>query len=101
MPEPQEEPLDLSELARNCGALHETQDVQLRVACDTRAPVRGDRLLLSRVVHNLLVNAFEASPSQGVVELETASTGARRGWRCATAGPVSTPRSPHGCSSRT
>jgi nitrogen fixation/metabolism regulation signal transduction histidine kinase len=75
MPEPQEEPLDLSELARNCGALHETQDVALRVACDTPVPVRGDRLLLSRVVHNLLVNACEASPPQGVVELETGRDG--------------------------
>jgi nitrogen fixation/metabolism regulation signal transduction histidine kinase len=71
MPEPREEPLDLSELARNCGALHEVQDVELRVACDDALPVVGDRLLLSRVVHNLLVNACEASPPRGVVELET------------------------------
>src|SRR5262249_25428679 len=71
MPEPREEPLDLSELARACGALHEPQDIELHVACDTPLPVRGDRLLLSRVLHNLLVNACEASPKRGVVELET------------------------------
>ena len=75
MPEPSEESLDLSELARNCGALHEVQDVVLRVACDAPLAVRGDRLMLSRVVHNLLVNACEASPPHGVVELETGRDG--------------------------
>ena len=74
MPEPQEEALDLSEIARNCGALHETQDVVLRVAADVPVPVRGDRLMLSRVLHNLLVNACEASPPRGVVEMETGRT---------------------------
>jgi nitrogen fixation/metabolism regulation signal transduction histidine kinase len=75
MPEPQEEPLDLSELARSCGALHEVQDVVLRIAADAPLPVRGDRLMLSRVVHNLLVNACEASPPRGIVELETGRDG--------------------------
>jgi len=75
MPEPQEEPLDLSELARSCGALHEVQDVELRLAADAPLPVRGDRLMLSRVVHNLLVNACEASPPRGIVELETGRDG--------------------------
>jgi len=79
MPEPQEEPLDLSELARNCGALHEVQDVELRVTCDAALPVMGDRLMLSRVVHNLLVNACEASPPGGVVELATGRDG-REAW---------------------
>ena len=75
MPEPQEEPLDLSELARSCGALHEVQDVVLRIAADAPLAVRGDRLMLSRVVHNLLVNACEASPPRGIVELETGRDG--------------------------
>ena len=75
MPEPREEPLDLSELARNCGALHEPQNIVLRVACSAALPVLGDRLLLSRVVHNLLVNACEASPPHGTVELETGRDG--------------------------
>jgi len=75
MPEPREEPLDLSELARSCGALHEVSDVDLRVSCAAPLPVRGDRLMLSRVVHNLLVNACEASPSRGIVELQTGRNG--------------------------
>jgi len=32
-------------------------------------------LMLSRVVHNLLVNACEASPPRGIVELETGRDG--------------------------
>ena len=38
--------------------------------------MRGDRLLLSRALHNLLVNAIEASPAGGGVELETGRDGA-------------------------
>jgi len=75
MPEPRDEPVDLSELARACSALHEPQGVTLRVACDAPLPVRGDRLLLSRALHNLLVNAVEASPGSGIVELESGQDG--------------------------
>ncbi len=77
MPEPHEEPLDLSELARACGALHEPRGLTLRIDCDPPLPVRGDRLLLSRALHNLLVNAIEASPAGGVVELESGRDGAQ------------------------
>jgi len=75
MPEPREEPLDLSEVARACGALHEPQQVTLSVSCGVPLPVRGDRLLLSRALHNLLVNACEASPPGGRVELESGRDG--------------------------
>jgi nitrogen fixation/metabolism regulation signal transduction histidine kinase len=75
MPEPREEPLDLAELARACGALHEPQGFSLSVHCDAPLPVRADRLLLSRALHNLLVNAIEASPANGVVELESGRDG--------------------------
>src|SRR5262245_7562348 len=74
MPEPRHERLDLSELARGCGALHEPERVALKVACDTPLPVRGDRLLLSRVVHNLLVNAIEASDAGREIELVSGAT---------------------------
>ena len=40
-------------------------------------PVRGDSLLLSRAIHNLLVNASEASPRGGRVELRTFAAGDR------------------------
>ncbi len=75
MPEVREEPLDLSELARACGALHEPQGLTLRIDCESPLPVRGDRLLLSRALHNLLVNAIEASPAGGLVELESGRDG--------------------------
>jgi signal transduction histidine kinase len=52
--------------------------------------VRGDRLLLSRALHSLLVNAIEASPAGGVVEVETGATACRLGSRCATAARGST-----------
>jgi len=71
MPEAREEPLDLSELARACAALHEPDRVALRVRCETPLPVRGDRLLLSRALHNLLLNAIEASPAGAEVDLES------------------------------
>jgi nitrogen fixation/metabolism regulation signal transduction histidine kinase len=76
MPEPREEPLDLSEVARACGALHEPHGLTLGIHCDAPLPVRGDRLLLSRALHNLLVNAIEASPAGGRVEVETGRDGA-------------------------
>jgi nitrogen fixation/metabolism regulation signal transduction histidine kinase len=76
MPEPREEALDFSEIARAAGALHEPAGLTLRIACDLPLPVRGDRLLLSRAVHNLLVNAIEASPSGGELELVSGRDGA-------------------------
>lgn len=79
MPEPREEPLDLSAVAAASSALHEPKDITLVVRCDTPLPVRGDRLLLTRALHNLLVNAFESSPAGSTVELETGRSG-RDAW---------------------
>jgi nitrogen fixation/metabolism regulation signal transduction histidine kinase len=76
LPEPRFEPLDLSGIARAAAALHEPEGLTLNVACAADVPVRGDRLLLSRAVHNLLLNACEASPPGGTVELRTGSEGA-------------------------
>jgi nitrogen fixation/metabolism regulation signal transduction histidine kinase len=76
LPEPRHEPLDLAEVARSAAALHEPGHLTLQVACDRPAPVRGDRLLLSRAVHNLLLNACEASPEGGTVELRVETAGA-------------------------
>ncbi len=77
MPEPRHEPLDVSELARAASALHEPEGVTLHVSCDDALPVRGDRLLLSRALHNLLVNAIEASPRGAVVELASGADGSQ------------------------
>ena len=76
LPEPRHEPLDLAEVARSAAALHEPGHVALQVDCERPAPVRGDRLLLSRAVHNLLLNACEASPEGGTVELRVETAGA-------------------------
>jgi nitrogen fixation/metabolism regulation signal transduction histidine kinase len=75
MPVPRHEPLDLAELARGCAALHEPERVSLRVACGSPLPVVGDRLLLSRALHNLLLNAIEASAEDGEVELVSGAAG--------------------------
>jgi nitrogen fixation/metabolism regulation signal transduction histidine kinase len=71
LPDPHIEPLDLAEVTRNAAALHEHEGVRVEVHADGRLPVRGDSLLLSRAIHNLLLNACEASPPGGVVEVHT------------------------------
>ena len=76
LPEPRHEPLDLAEVARAAAALHEPGNVTLEIHCASPAPVQGDRLLLSRAVHNLLLNACEASPEGGTVELRVETAGA-------------------------
>lgn len=75
LPEPRDEALDLSEVARAASALHEPQAITLQVTCEAAMPVRGDRLLLTRALHNLLVNAFEASPAGSTVELVSGQNG--------------------------
>lgn len=65
LPEPHLEPLDLAEVARAAAALEPEAKVQIH-ATDGVARVRGDRLLLSRAVHNLLRNAWEAAPRTAV-----------------------------------
>ncbi|MFM8560450.1 MAG: sensor histidine kinase, partial [bacterium] len=71
MPEPREEALDLAALVRAATALHETAPVARTVRAEGTLTVRGDGLLLSRALHNLVVNACEASAPGGPVEVET------------------------------
>ena len=71
LPEPRAEALDLAGLARSAGALHENGRVAVHVEAASPLPVRGDALSLSRALHNLIVNACEASPDDGVVEVVT------------------------------
>ncbi len=79
LPEPRFETLELGELARAAMALHEPEHVRLRFVSEAAAPVRGDRLLLSRALHNLLLNACEASPPGSEVEVRTGRAGGE-GW---------------------
>ncbi len=71
LPDPRHDPLDLSELARAAVALHEPENVRMSIAANVPLPVHGDRLLLSRALHNLIVNAIEASPAGATVEVLT------------------------------
>jgi nitrogen fixation/metabolism regulation signal transduction histidine kinase len=69
LPEPRFEALDLAELARM--AARPVGDVPVEHAGDRSVPIVGDHLLLSRAIHNLVINACEASPPGAIVEVRT------------------------------
>lgn len=71
LPEPRHERFDLAALARSAAALHEPEHATIQVHGDGPHEVIGDRLLLSRAVHNLVLNACEASPPGAIVEVRT------------------------------
>ena len=73
LPEPRFERLDLAEVVSAAAALHEDRAVRAVVAPGTRLPVRGDRLLLSRAIHNLILNAREAGAPGGEVEVRASA----------------------------
>jgi nitrogen fixation/metabolism regulation signal transduction histidine kinase len=76
LPEPQFERVDLAELVETASRLSPTP-VHVSSPSSGLALVRGDRLLLSRAVHNLLLNACEASPPGAEVETRTIVRGDR------------------------
>ncbi len=77
LPEPRFESLDLATVVAEAARLHEPEGRRVVLApAAGPLPVSGDRLLLSRAVHNLLLNACEASPDGGAVEVRTAREGA-------------------------
>jgi nitrogen fixation/metabolism regulation signal transduction histidine kinase len=71
LPEPRFESLDLAELAR--AAARPVGNVRIEHAGEGPIPIVGDHLLLSRAVHNLVINACEASPSGASVEVVTSA----------------------------
>jgi nitrogen fixation/metabolism regulation signal transduction histidine kinase len=75
LPEPRLEAVDLAEIARAAAALHAPDLVQVE-AEGGALPVRADRLLLSRVLHNLVLNAREASADGAPVVVRALRTGA-------------------------
>ncbi|NOT33642.1 MAG: HAMP domain-containing protein [Candidatus Eisenbacteria bacterium] len=77
LPEPRHEPLDLADVVRSAVRLHEPEGVQVELDATREVPVLGDRLLLSRAIHNLILNACEASPRGGTVEVQVHATGER------------------------
>ena len=74
LPEPHLETLDLAELTRT---VIESDREGPVVAFDAPHPVcvRGDRLLLTRAIHNLVLNAREAEPAHGPVEIALTDDG--------------------------
>jgi nitrogen fixation/metabolism regulation signal transduction histidine kinase len=77
LPDPRIEPLDLADVARAAAALHGGGLAAVRVESPERCPVRGDRLLLSRALHNLILNACEASPPGTTVEVRVRAADGR------------------------
>jgi nitrogen fixation/metabolism regulation signal transduction histidine kinase len=70
LPDPRPEPLDLGDVVRSAVSLHEHEGVTVDVHCQRALPVLADPLLLSRAIHNLVLNACEASPEGSTVQVE-------------------------------
>jgi len=75
LPDPRFERLDLDRLMREAVRLHEHEEVTVQVHGDGALWVRGDPLLLARAIHNLVLNACEASAAGGVVEVHSLADG--------------------------
>jgi len=75
LPDPRLEALDLADVVRSAVSLHEHEGVAVDVHSDGALPVRVDPLLLSRAIHNLVLNACEASPPGSTVQVECRAEG--------------------------
>ena len=71
LPEPRFERLDLDRLVHDAVRLHEREEVSLEVSGGGALWIEGDPLLLARAIHNLVLNACEASTAGGVVEVRS------------------------------
>jgi nitrogen fixation/metabolism regulation signal transduction histidine kinase len=67
LPEPRPEPIDLADVVRSAVTLVEHEGVRVTVEERGPAPVVGDPLLLGRAIHNLVLNACEATAPGGEV----------------------------------
>ena len=68
LPEPRFETFDLDEVVRAVLQANAATLDPVTVRCEP-ATIRGDRLLLTRAIHNLALNAREASPMHAPIEL--------------------------------
>lgn len=87
------DPVDLADVARAAlGAGSADQGLELR---STLAPalVSGDRVLLERMVGNLIANALAYNAERGWIEIETSTEGGTAVLRVANAGDVIDPAS--------
>ncbi len=70
LPEPTFGPVDLAARARAACSLHQWPGIALDLSTpETPVWVHGDVLLLDRMLHNLLLNACEAMPDGGSVQV--------------------------------
>jgi nitrogen fixation/metabolism regulation signal transduction histidine kinase len=77
LPEPRFERLDLAAVARSAAERPMCEGVRVIRAPGEAVPVRGDGVLIARAVHNLLLNACEASASGATVEIAARREGGR------------------------
>jgi len=75
LPEPRLESLDPGEVAEGAVRADAALESRVEIRRAGSARIHADRLLLGRAIHNLLLNAVEADPSGGPIELEVSSTG--------------------------
>ncbi len=75
LPDPRLERLDLAEVVRVAAGMHAPTGVTVEIEAGPALPVSGDSLLLSRAIHNLVLNACEASSQDGHVVLRTFADG--------------------------
>jgi len=68
LPEPRFEMFDLDEIVRAVLQANAATLDPVTLRCEP-APIRGDRLLLTRAIHNLVLNAREASPPHAAIQL--------------------------------
>ncbi|MBZ5629356.1 MAG: HAMP domain-containing protein [Acidobacteriia bacterium] len=82
MPQPQLQPVNLNDIARQVLSLHDAQfrvdgrpPVTARLELDNAlAPVDADPDLLHRALSNLVLNALDAMPEGGVITVRTSAT---------------------------
>jgi nitrogen fixation/metabolism regulation signal transduction histidine kinase len=77
LPEPRFEPVDLSQVARSAAGRPMCEGVSVAFEPGEPVPVHGDGVLLARAVHNLVLNACEASPAGSTVEILARREGGR------------------------
>jgi signal transduction histidine kinase len=74
--------LTLRDLCESLRAIANERNLFLRVSGPSTLPVQGDRIKITRIAQNLLLNALRYTSTGGVtLEWEAASTQARPRWR--------------------
>lgn len=77
MPQPQFQPVNLSDLVASVAKLHQAQlgkaNVALKIEGSAGEPIAADPDLLHRALSNLILNAIEAMPKGGILTLRVST----------------------------